>query len=204
MPCPVSCHQRDVLQQLVGTDVKTHCQTLARQRGQVVDLHQDPPSRAQEILQKRERRNYRSQRGLGHPENVAQKIIKHGGSQRLKWESQSLSGSTLDPLQIYYGCLVFGGLLTMAVGVSLIILPALGSILLFLGSLAQHWCESLCPVLLYLVLCSIAIPGRLALFWWEVGRSVAGGDGWWEYWEECVERKLWSGCIIWEKIKFCF
>lgn len=138
MPCPVSCHQRDVLQQLVGTDVKTHCQTLARQRGQVVDLHQDPPSRAQEILQKRERRNYGSQRALGHPENVAQKIIKHGGSQRLKWESQSLSGSTLDPLQIYYGCLVFGGLLTMAVGVSLIILPALGSILLFLGSLAQH------------------------------------------------------------------
>ena len=63
----------------------------------------------------------------------------HRGSQRLKQQSQNLHGTALDPLRIYYvvGSVFWGGLLTMGLGLSLTLLPALGSLFLLLGCLVQ-------------------------------------------------------------------
>lgn len=95
----------------------------------------------------------------------------HGGSQRLKQQLRSLHGSVLSPLHVCYGVGVWEGLLTVGLG-------HLRLFCLFLGTISIYWVPhpslmwSLCLVLLYgAVLCSVGVPGRLALFWAEMGRS---------------------------------
>jgi hypothetical protein len=91
------------------------------------------------------------------------------GSQVLNQQSQSLHRPVLSPLHICYSCWlsIWGRLLTVLLGV-LPLLPALGTLFLLLGCLVQPRCEGMCLVLLYLLVpCSVDIPQRPGLFWWE-------------------------------------
>lgn len=65
------------------------------------------------------------------------------GSQRLQQQAQELHGSAPGPQHVCYSCLLgaFARLLTAGVGVSLILLCALGTLLLLLGSLVQPLCD---------------------------------------------------------------
>lgn len=93
------------------------------------------------------------------------------------WEFVETEAAIAEPAWIStrssacYGCWldVLGSLVTVGMGVSLTLLPVLGTHFL-LGCLSQHGCEHLCLVLLYLpVPCSVNVPGRSVLFW-------GGGD----------------------------
>lgn len=137
-------------------------------------------------------------------------FLAYGSMQRVR---QSLHGSARGPLHIYYGWWlgVFVGLLTVEMGVPLTLLSALGTLFLLLACFTQLWYESLCLVLLYLVLlCSVGIPERPGLLFFGGGdrEGMDWGDG-----EECVcvvgvtGRSWWRancswGCIVWENIKF--
>ena len=82
-----------------------------------------------------------AQRDQGHHENMAHRIKAHGGSWRLKWQSQNLCGSELGPLHIYYDCVAWwfcGTLNSGTVDVS-DFLSILRGLFLLLGCLVQHW-----------------------------------------------------------------
>lgn len=57
----------------MGAESETHIQTLGEERAQIGDLHQILPLGAHGTLWKRERKNYRSQRDVGHKENKFQR-----------------------------------------------------------------------------------------------------------------------------------
>lgn len=96
-------------------------------------------------------------------------------------------------------------LLTVGAGVSLIFLPALGTLFLLLGCFVQPRYEGFCLVALYLVLSCLAVVScRPDLFWRGNGRGVDLGR------EEVVQKsykkwrkgKLWLGYIVWERNLF--
>lgn len=97
-------------------------------------------------------------------------------------------------------------LLTVGADVSLTLLPALGTLFFLLGCLVQLQDEGSGLALPYYILslsCLVVFSCRPALFWWELemqwiqGRGELGGSG-----EKWKERKLWSGCIVWDKNLF--
>ena len=87
----------------------------------------------------------------------------HSSSQRLKKQSRSLHGSELGLcIRVMVVCLgVLVGLSgSWGEGVSLTLLPALGTLFSLLGCPIQHRYKSLCLVSSCLVLCSLDIPRR--------------------------------------------
>lgn len=89
--------------------------------------------------------------------------------QQIPW---ACTTSMLGPLHIDYSCWssVLGKFLKVGVRVSLTLLLVLRTSSLQLGCLTQPWFECLFLVLLFLLLCSINVPGRTDFFLGETGR----------------------------------
>jgi hypothetical protein len=80
----------------------------------------------------------------------------------------------------YFKCVTFHfpGTTAVEVGLSLILLPALQTLFYILACPVQPLYEGLCLVLLHLVmLCSVAIPGRAAVFQNGGAVDLGGGGG---------------------------